>query len=117
MRKLLIAALSVLGLGFFTGNPDQAQAQFVTWTTSGQRSGSSVRTETISRTINGVQQPTITQTSRTSFSYVYPSTTYSTPIGSNWNQPQFNLNTQISPQFSNISNFGGSQWNKNYRGW
>jgi hypothetical protein len=117
MRKLLIAALSVFGLGFFTGNPDQAQAQIMTWTTSGQQSGSSVRTETISRTINGVQQPTITQTSRTSYSNVYPSTTYSAPIGSNWNQPQFNLNPPIVPQFSNISNFGSSQWNKNYRGW
>ena len=33
MRKLLVAALSILGLGFFTAIPDQAQAQVMTWTT------------------------------------------------------------------------------------
>ena len=120
MRKLLIAALSALGVGLIAVTPEQTQAQMVTWTFSGQQSGSSVRTETISRTINEVQQPTITRTSRTSYSNVYPSTTYSAPIGSSWNQPiipQFNLNPPIVPQFSNISNFGSSQWNKNYQGW
>ena len=64
MQKLLAATFSVFSVALVSATPDQAQAQMWTWTTSGQQSGSSVRTETISRTINGVQQPTITQTSR-----------------------------------------------------
>ena len=118
MRKLLVAALSVLSVALVTATPEQSQAQMATWTIYGQQSGSSVRTETISRTVNGVPQPTVTQTSITSYSNVYPPTTYS-PIGSSWNQPitpQFNLNLPIVPQFSNTSNFGNSQWNKNFRG-
>lgn len=133
MQKLLVAALSVLGLGFFTGNPDQAQAQIMIWTTFGQQSGSYVGTYSSSSTINGVVQPTVTKTVESSYTNISPATTY-TQIGSNPNLQivrsvistppvthQFlNLgnfrNPVIVPQSPSISNFGGYQLNMNYLG-
>jgi hypothetical protein len=103
MRKLLVAALSILGLGFFSAIPDQAQAQVMTWKTSGQQSGSYIRTVIRSSTVNGIEQPTIIQQASGSFIKEYPQTTFSSPIA-NWNLSGF---SQFS---SNISNFGGSQW-------
>ena len=123
MRKLLAL---VLGLGLITVAPEQSQAQ-MTCTFSGQQSGSSFRRESTSITVNGVPQPTVTQTTGSSYRNVYPPTTNCSQIDSrlnqptvpqpNWNQPtvpQFNWNQPTVPQFSN---FDSSQWNKNYRGW
>jgi len=108
MRKLL-AALSVLGLGFFTGNPDQAQAQIMTWTTSGQQSGSYVGRYSSSSTINGVVQPTVTKTVESSYTNVYPTTTY-TQIGSNWNSQNVRSFISTPPVTHQFANHGNS-WN------
>ena len=106
MRKLL-AALSVLGLGFFIGNPDQAQAQIMTWTTSGQQSGSYVGTYSSSSTINGVVQPTVTKTVESSYTNVYPVTTI-TRIGSGWNSQAVPPLRSISPITHQLPNYGNS---------
>jgi hypothetical protein len=133
MQKLLAATLSALGLALVTATPDQAQAQMFTLRVSGQQSGSFTRTETRTSIVNGVPQPTITQTLNGSWRNVYPES-ISTQIGSNRNLqlvPPFistppvtnqflNIgnfrNSVIVPQLPSISNYGGYQLNMNYLG-
>lgn len=109
MQKLLAATFSVLGLALITATPDQAQAQTWTWTqtVSGQQSGSSIRTETISRTINEVVQSPVTKTFENSYTNVYPVTTI-TRIGSGWNSQAVPPLRSISPITHQLPNYGNS---------
>jgi len=109
MQKLLAATFSVLGLALITATPDQAQAQTWTWTqtVSGQQSGSYVGTYSSSSTINGVVQPTVTETVESSYTNVYPVTTI-TRIGSGWNSQAVPPLRSISPITHQLPNYGNS---------
>jgi hypothetical protein len=90
---------------------DRVQAQSFTgsYTVFGQQSGSSVQTTTWEGSINGVPMPTVTDTQTSSFSNVYPPTTYKFN-GYSWSQtdvPDVNWN-QPAPNVWN-----GSNWNQN----
>ena len=113
MQKLLAATLSVLGLALVTATSDQAQAQTWSWrqtqTVSGQQSGRYVGTYSSSTTINGVVQAPVTKTFGSSYTKVYPTTTY-TQIGSNWDSQNVRSFISTPPVTHQFANHGNS-WN------
>lgn len=87
MNKLFLVTLGTIHLSLYTVLADRVQAQNFTgsYTVFGQQSGSSVQTTTWEGSINGVPLPTVTDTQTSSFSNVYPQTTYKFN-GYSWSQ-------------------------------